>query len=339
MEMKKIAITGDPSFIYRHQDLWKVMSSYVEKIEIIPCNDTLLIKGKALYSKLSYAFSKKTLKPISFYKSSEAFVFKSKQIEQKIKKLKSPPDLVFHLYGMYSPFHHKSDIHYTMYLDYTMILGERNWPQWAPFTDYRERNKWLKLEQAAYERAHHLFSMSKQVKCSLVEDYGIPPEKISVVGVSGNYQEPYEGPKSFGSKQILFNGSEFARKGGDLVLEAFRKVRYVLPDTKLVIVGKDLKIDEEGVNNIGNVSSRSEMFNLFLNTDLVLAPARCDPFPLFVIEAMNYGIPCIVSANDGMPEIVDNEVNGIVINQYKSDTLATQIIRLLSDTSLLRVMT
>jgi len=40
-------------------------------------------------------------------------------------------------------------------------------------------------------------------------------------------------------------------------------------DAKLVIVGKDLKIEEEGVNNIGSVSS-SEMFKLFMNTDIVI---------------------------------------------------------------------
>ncbi len=339
VNIKKVVITGDPSFMYgqRLQFLWKAMSPYVEQLETIACQETLQIKVKALISKLNYAISHKTFKTTNFYKSSQAFVLKSQQIEEKIKRLKYTPDLVFHLYGTYSPFDRKSDIPYAMYLDYTMVLSERNWSQWAPFPDYKERNDWVNLERTAYERAHHLFSMSEQVKTSLVEDYGIAPEKISVVGVSGNYKEPYDGPKSFGSKQILFNGSEFARKGGDLVLEAFRKVRQVLPDAKLVIVGKDLKIEEEGVNNIGSVSS-SEMFKLFMNTDIVLAPARCDPFPLFVIEAMNYGIPGIVSANDGMPEIVDNEVNGVVISQYKSEILADQIIRLLSDTSLLESM-
>jgi glycogen(starch) synthase len=338
MKIKKIVVTGDPSFMYRHQDFWQAMSPYVEHLETIASSETLLIKTKALSSKLNYAISHKTLQPISFYKSSQAFVLKSQQIEHKIRKLKYTPDLVFHLYGMYSPLYHKFDIPYAIYLDYTMILGERNWTHWAPFPNYKERNDWVDLERRNYERAHHLFSMSEQVKSSLVEDYGIAPEKISVVGVSGNYKEPYDGPKSFGSKQILFNGSEFARKGGDLVLEAFRKVRKIIPNAQLVIIGKDLKIEEEGVNNIGSISSRSEMFNLFLNTDIVVAPARCDPFPLFVIEAMNYGIPSIVSANDGMPEIVDHEVTGIVINQYKSDILAAQIIRLLSDTSLLESM-
>lgn len=45
---------------------------------------------------------------------------------------------------------------------------------------------------------------------------------------------------------------------------------------------------------------------------------------------MNYGIPCIVSAKDGMSEIVDHEVNGIAIEQPTPDMLANHIIHLLS---------
>lgn len=278
------------------------------------------------------------MQPVSFHKSREAFTLKSQQIEHKINQLSYKPDLIFHLYGMFSPFHNKSEIPYAMYLDYTMILAERNWPTWAPFIDWKDREDWIDLERKAYQHACHLFSMSDQVKVSLVEDYGVASEKISVVGVSGNYKEVYDEPKSFGSRQLLFNGSDFARKGGDLVIEAFRKVRTRIPDAKLVIIGKNLNIEEEGISNIGNVSSNSEMVNLFLTTDLVLAPARCDPFPLFVIEAMNYGVPSIVAANDGMKEMVDHEVNGIVVNQPTPDSLAEQIIKVLSDPSLLQSM-
>lgn len=180
--------------------------------------------------------------------------------------------------------------------------------------------------------------MSNLVKSSLVEDYRIKPDKITVVGSSGNVQEPYEGEKTFGSKQILFNGSDFERKGGDLVLAAFNQVKTALPEAKLVIIGKKLAIRENGVDNPGHISSPSEMRNLFLKTDLVVAPARCDPFPTFLMEAMSYGVPCIVSARDGMPEIIDNGVSGVVIDQPAPDLLAHQIINLLCDIPLLTSM-
>ncbi|ARV62586.1 hypothetical protein BZZ01_31670 [Nostocales cyanobacterium HT-58-2] len=73
-------------------------------------------------------------------------------------------------------------------------------------------------------------------------------------------------------------------------------------------------------------------------TDLVLAPGVCDPFPTFLMEAMNYGVPCVVSANDGMSEIVEHGKTELVIPQPNPDLLASKITYLLKDSSALIAM-
>jgi glycosyltransferase involved in cell wall biosynthesis len=73
------------------------------------------------------------------------------------------------------------------------------------------------------------------------------------------------------------------------------------------------------------------MRELFLSSDLVLAPARCDPFPTFLIEAMNFGVPCVTSDADGMPEIVAHEVTGLVISDVSGTQLAVEVVSLLND--------
>ncbi|MEM1394500.1 MAG: glycosyltransferase [Cyanobacteria bacterium P01_H01_bin.150] len=70
-------------------------------------------------------------------------------------------------------------------------------------------------------------------------------------------------------------------------------VREAIPEAKLVIFGAKLPFDNEGVENPGRINSREEMQNYLLNTDLVLAPALCDPFPVFPMEAMNFGVPLL----------------------------------------------
>ncbi len=114
--------------------------------------------------------------------------------------------------------------------------------------------------------------------------------KVHIVGSAGDFELPYQGKKSFGSRQILFQSSEFERKGGDILLQAFRLVRRFETCRRrdLVIVGSTLQIEEEGVTNLGYVAERARMEELFLASDLVVAPARCDPFTAFVIEAMNF---------------------------------------------------
>ena len=338
MKVKKVVITGDLGIINRHQFLFEAMSSYWESVEIISWNESFKMKTSVFLKKFStFLLTQTRYNYDDFHKSGQAFILKSEQVGSKIKSLSYTPDLVFHLFCLWTPFWHKSDIPYIMLLDYTMSLAERTWLPWATFNNQKERDFWMACERQAYERAYHLFCMSHLVKSSLVRDYGIGPEKITVTGSSGTYKEPYNGEKLLGTKQILFNGSDFERKGGDTVLAAFKQVKQVIPQARLVIIGKKIDTQDDGIDNPGFVSAL-EVENLFLKTDLVVAPAHCDPFPHFLIEAMNYGVPCIVSGNDGMPEIIDNEVNGIVINQPTPELLAEQIIRLLGDRSLLEAM-
>jgi glycosyltransferase involved in cell wall biosynthesis len=333
MEIKKLVVTSDAFFLPRYKFLFETMSQYLESLECLPSGELYESQIQKTLMKIGYGINYlvSPTRASRLRKNARTFIARSRQTERKIRQLEYKPDFVFHFYSMYCPFWDKFDIPYALYLDYTMALSKRTWSPWSPFSNLKELTEWMDCERIAYERANHIFTMSSLVKTSLVEDYGIEAEKITVVGVSGPFLEPYEGEKTFGSKQLLFNGSDFKRKGGDLVLAAFRQVKQTIPEAKLVIIGKKLNVREDGVDNPGRISSPSEMRNLFLKTDLVLAPARCDPFPLFVIEAMNYGIPCIVSNIDGMPEIVDNEVNGLVIAQLTPDILANQIVNLLRD--------
>lgn len=104
------------------------------------------------------------------------------------------------------------------------------------------------------------------------------------------------------------------------------------------MIGKKLGKTIAGVENPGRIASLEDMRQLFLETDLLLAPGRCDPFPSFVIEAMNYGVPCIVSGNDGMPEIVDHGLNGLVVDPLTPELLAEKIIHLMGDIPALTAM-
>lgn len=341
MNIRRVVVTGDNLFLYRHKFLFEAMSTHFEQLECIPSAHFLSeIKLVRKVKTLIFYLTRKVapVRAERFYKNAQTFVARSKQTEAKLRQLDYTPDLVFHIFNLCSPFWDKFDIPYAMYLDYTMSLINRNWSPGAPFNNERELTEWLRCERKAYQQASYLFTMSDIVKSSLIEDYSIEPEKITVVGCCGDVKQLYEGEKAVGSQQILFNGSEFERKGGDLVLAAFKQVRQALPKAKLVIIGKKLLRHEEGVVSLGHISSAAQRQGLFLDTDLVVAPARCEPYGIFLIEAMNFGVPCIVSASGGMPEIVDDGVNGVVIAQPTPEIIANKIINLLQDINTLKKM-
>ncbi|HEY9659632.1 MAG TPA: glycosyltransferase family 4 protein, partial [Allocoleopsis sp.] len=322
--------------VFRRQYLWDALSPFWGPIDIFSREETLPIKFNAFKKKASHLLTG-NFQTHSFHKSAQAFQLKSQQAEHYIHQLPEKPDLIFHLHGLWCPFWNASDIPYVMLLDYTMQLAIGNWSAWAPFTSQKEQDAWLACERRAYQRAHHLFPMSQVVKSSLVNHYGVDPNKITVVGSAGNFQRPYHGEKQFGSKRILFNGSDFTRKGGETVLAAFQYVKQQIPDATLVVVGRELVQLEDGIENPGSVSI-AKVRGLLQNADLVLAPARCEPFGLFLVEAMNYGVPCIVSPVGGMPEIVEHNVSGIVLETVSPQELAAQIILLLSQPDRLEAM-
>ncbi|MBW4526554.1 MAG: glycosyltransferase family 4 protein [Phormidium tanganyikae FI6-MK23] len=333
MEIKTVLVTGESLFLDRHRCLFEALSSHFDHIHFSPRQSEWYeakLPRTALKSLLMLRTGSLSAANAVFQKNKAAFVLKSQRAERQIQHLNQQPDLIFQLFGTYSPVWKNCTIPYVMLLDYTTALAEKNWSAWATFLNARSREAWFECERLAYAKAKHIFSMSHVVKASLIQDYDVPDHKVTVVGSSGDFQQPYAGDKTFGSRQILFNGSDFERKGGALVLEAFRQVKQAIPEAKLVVIGKKLSIEESGIENPGHIASRSELHRLFLQSDLVVAPADCDPFPTFLMEAMNYGIPCVVSDHDGMPEIVDHKVDGIVLNSLTAEQLANYLIDLLN---------
>ncbi|MBD1847850.1 glycosyltransferase family 4 protein [Cyanobacteria bacterium FACHB-63] len=334
MEINSLLVSGESIFLERHQFLFKALTNHFSQLNFLPRQSEWYeakLPKTVLKGLLALRTGSLSQANAVFQKNKTAFVLKSQQTERRIQHLSEPPDFVLQIFGTYSPAWHTCTIPYAMFLDYTTALAERNWSAWATFLSDLSRQDWFECERLAYSRATHIFSMSHVVKRSLIQDYNIPADKVTVVGSSGDFQEPYTGEKTFGSRQILFNGSDFERKGGEIVLAAFRQVRRVIPEAKLVVVGKKLPFEEAGVVNPGHIASRSGLHQLFLQSDLVVAPAYCDPFPTFLMEAMNYGTPCIVSDRDGMPEIVNHDINGIVIAQIAPEQLAEAMIDTLNN--------
>jgi len=343
MTIQRVLVTGKPEFLHRHRPLFEAVSRQFDHLDYLPIIDLpprypwqekLSRKTQQLWQKLRRQTAPTYVDPL---KTAQVFIARSRHTERQIRQYPIQPDQIFHVFAMSSPFWKLATVPYAMYLDYTMALARQNWADWAPFANPGTYQKWLTCEQRTYQHANYLFCMSRLVKHSLVSDYGVDADKITVVGSSGNFDHVYEGEKTFGSQQILFNGSDFLRKGGDLVLAAFQQVRTVFSNATLVMIGAELTEKPAGVINPGHVDAET-LQNLFLTSDLVVAPGRCDPFPTFLMEAMNYGVPCIVSDQDGMPEIVDQGINGIVLSQPKPEILAAEIITLLNNPAQLQIM-
>jgi glycogen synthase len=337
----RVLVTGTSLFLRRHGHIFEALAPYFAHLDYLPERRVSRFR-RAIY-RVGSTLRRRAPRGVSSALErlgamhpwdARVFVARSLELESQIASLPKAPDLILHIFGMFCPFWAAPTIPYAMMLDYTEALAYRNWRDWAPFASEASLRERLLCERRAYHNAVHLFPFGNATRRSLIEDYGVDSAKITVIGSAGYFAAPDSGDRSFGSKRILCycaSGAEFYRKGGDRVLAAFRIVRQQIQDAKLAVVGECSEMEGPGVENYGYVSSPEKMRELFLTSDLVLAPARCDPFPTFLIEAMNFGLPCVTSDVDGIPEIVANEVTGLVLSDVSAAELAAEIVRLLND--------
>jgi glycosyltransferase involved in cell wall biosynthesis len=97
----------------------------------------------------------------------------------------------------------------------------------TPGAAWLERVKW-QLNRDCFRAARHLVTWSAWAKKGLVDEYEVPAEKVTVIPPGVHVREwlnPRPRVLHDGPVKILFVGGDFERKGGLLLLEAFRAVQ------------------------------------------------------------------------------------------------------------------
>ncbi|GAB1542688.1 glycosyltransferase family 4 protein [Scytonema sp. NUACC21] len=200
-----------------------------------------------------------------------------------------------------------------------------------------ERYKFL-WNKSTYHAATLLVTWCQWAKGSLVTDYGISPEKVTVIPPGVDLQQWRFGrnTKPVGDRlRLLFVGGDFARKGGYTLLSAFRNgLNY---DCTLDIVTKDTNIQQElvGIEGVrvhcGLTPNSAALKELYANADTFVFPTQGDCFPLAVIEAMAAGLPIIGTDVGALREQVEDGVSGFVVSPGDVGALISAVRALKND--------
>lgn len=342
MKIQNLVVSGDSLFIKRSPMLIEALKRLYPNVHVVITGDfyetTVAGRLESLYYQLLYRRKGKGgVWSGMLKKSPQAFRNNSRVAGLAIDALPFKPDMILHFHGMYIPRASSSvpGVPFCVFTDYTAALSARNWQPWVPQRGDEGRKAWLETQKNGFHQAEHIFTNASMTRNSMIEDYGISPDRVTVVGHAGDTLEPYAGEKTLGSQQLIFNSSDWKRKGGDIVLDAFAKVREKFPNAKLMIIGGHVQEAQPGVYYLGNVKDRSELHRLFLASDIFLSPARCDPLPTLGVELMNFGVVPVVSDRDGMPEMVDFGRCGSVA-PLDAGAVADEVIKLFSDPMLLK---
>ena len=186
------------------------------------------------------------------------------------------------------------------------------------------------LERAVYAGATAVVANSRWCAASVTSDYGIDAARVQVlpmgvpVPVLPTHREAGALPR------VLFIGRGMERKGGNLLLDVHR--RWLADRCELVLVTKDPVAPHRNVTVIADVRpGDGQVDELLRGTSLMALPSRIDQWPNAVMEAMSWGVPPVVSAVGGMPEMVEDGAAGLVLADDSPETLRDAVASLLDD--------
>lgn len=134
-------------------------------------------------------------------------------------------------------------------------------------------------------------------------------------------------------------------KGQKLFVDAAELVHRAAPDVLFWIAGdvyigenyikEDLTdyIEKKGLKDsvilLGQVN---DMSSFYKSIDIFVLPSvKPEPFGLVIIEAMSYGIPVIATNHGGPTEIIDNGINGYLVDYEEPEQMAERIIEMIGN--------
>ena len=131
-------------------------------------------------------------------------------------------------------------------------------------------------------------------------------------------------------------------KGLEYLLEAIAIVREHHPEVVFRVYGdgplrqelldqaSKLGLDGESIF-VGSFGSRSELSTIMAETEVFMMSSILEGQPLSLVEAMAYGLPIVTTAVGGIPELIQDGINGLLCDPKNPKCLAEMLIKLIDD--------
>ncbi|HSO87239.1 MAG TPA: glycosyltransferase family 4 protein [Draconibacterium sp.] len=200
------------------------------------------------------------------------------------------------------------------------------------------------IEREGMEMADSIVAVSGLTKNIIIEKYGIPHNKITVVY---NAVEPVTDEKEkrlqkgVDEKIVTFLGRITMQKGPEYFIEASKLVLKKMNNVRFVMAGSgDLmnqmiaRVAELGISDHFHFTGflkGNDVNQMLRMTDVFVMPSVSEPFGIVPLEAMQFNVPVIISNQSGVAEILENAIK---IDFWDTYAMADAIYGLLNYSAL-----
>ena len=195
------------------------------------------------------------------------------------------------------------------------------------------------IERDGMTHADHIITVSNLTRRTVIEHYGIPPEKVTTVH---NAVEPlsqeYLGikPPHKHDKVVTFLGRITMQKGPEYFVEAAAQVLHKMHNVQFVMAGSG-DMMEKMINLAAkrDIADRfhftgflkgKQVYEMLAASDVYIMPSVSEPFGISPLEAMQMGVPSIISKQSGCAEILDNVIK---VDYWDTNAIADAVYSIL----------
>ena len=190
----------------------------------------------------------------------------------------------------------------------------------------KENGRLARLVNGFFFKHCHLVpvALSELVRDSIVEEYGIKPEKIPVIfnGIDLTKCIPKTDYSSNDKFKILHIGRFVEPKNHPGLIRGFALFHKKYPDSELWLVGDGEKrseiesyVSENGLaNSVKFLGLQSDVYGFLHDADMFTLPSNYEGIPMTLIEAMGTGLPIVATAVGGVPDMLTNDENALIID-------------------------
>ena len=214
-------------------------------------------------------------------------------------------------------------------------------------TEKAQRKKWLKKKVANILLFNKIIRGAKAIQClSQLECQNIKFKQNKFIATNG-INLPEKKKDSFsnsGLKMVYIGRLDIYHKGLDLMITAIGQIKNQLLDNncKLYIYGPDHKgrkeqveklIEDNNVNEIIELQQAifgEEKENVLLGADVFIQTSRFEGMPMGILEAMSYGVPCLVTDGTALADFINSYDTGWTC-KTNTDSIADTILKFITE--------
>ena len=202
-----------------------------------------------------------------------------------------------------------------------------------------QSNGWVyDLEKKGMEYADALMPVSNFTAQNIHQYYGIDKKKMSVIHNGSMVVPSFKSKRSFKEKTVLFVCRLTRQKGPERFLEIAARVLEKDPNVRFVMAGTGdyfkTMLEQSSYKHIGNrfhmtgFLNTEKLHHLFSVSDVYCMPSVSEPFGLSAVEAAQFGIPCVISKQSGVSEVLKG---ALTFDHWDVNKAADHILSLIND--------